>query len=61
MTKQEAREWLLGNRSTINTIPREPHETWEVRINQADAAMLQQAYFTLKAHKENLLMEASHD
>lgn len=55
MTKLEAEEWILGSRSTANTVPREPYETWEVRIAQADAVMIQQAYYVLKAYKEGLL------
>lgn len=29
MTHEEALEWLNGNRSTINVIPPEPHDTWQ--------------------------------
>lgn len=52
MSYNEAIEWLQGKRSTTNTIPREPFETWEVRIAQADAAMAQQAYYIVKAHAD---------
>ena len=55
MTYQEAVEWLTGNRSTTNIIPQDPFETWQVRIAQADAAMIQQAYYIVKAHKEGLV------
>ena len=55
MTYEEALEWLRGNRSMTNIIPQDPFETWQVRIAQADAAMMQQAYYVLKAHKEDLL------
>ena len=55
MTKEEAVEWINGNRSMTNQIPQDPFETWLVRINAADAAMVQQAYWTLKAHSENLM------
>jgi hypothetical protein len=53
----EAKEWLKGNRSTVNSIPQHPLETWDVRIQAADASMIQQAYYILKAHKEGLLKE----
>jgi len=52
MNIHEAKEWLLGNRSTINTVPREPFDTWQVRVSTADAASVQQAYFVAKAHQE---------
>lgn len=55
MTKEEAIEWINGNRSMTNQIPQDPFETWLVRINEADAAMVQQAYWTLKAHSDNLM------
>jgi hypothetical protein len=55
MRLDEAKEWICGNRSTTNNIPQDPFETWQVRINQADAAMIQQAYYVLKAHKEGLV------
>lgn len=52
MTHKEAREWLRGNRSLTNIVPQDPFETWQVRIAQADAAMLQQAYWIVRAHDE---------
>lgn len=55
MSKEEAREWLLGNRSMTNIIPIEPQETFLVRVAEADAAMTQIAYLVLKTHKEGLL------
>jgi hypothetical protein len=57
MKLEEAREWLNGNRSTINSVPQHPLETWEVRINAADASMIKQAYYILKSHAEGLLNE----
>jgi len=45
---------LRGTRSTINIIPQDPFETWQIRIAEADAAMMQQAYWIVKAHKEKL-------
>lgn len=55
MSEEEAREWLTGQRSMTNQVPPEPRESWLVRIAQADAAMLEQAYWTLRAHKEGLI------
>ncbi len=55
MTIEEAKEWLRGERSMCNIIPQEPFDTWQVRIAQADAAMAEQAYWVLKAHKEGLV------
>ncbi len=52
MTYKEAVEWLKGKRSMTNIIPRDPFETWQVRIAAADASMTQQAYYIVKAHKE---------
>jgi len=52
MKYKEALEWFEGKRFMTNIIPQEPFETWEVRIAQADAAMIQQAYWIIKAHKE---------
>lgn len=55
MNKDEAVAWLKGERSLTNIIPRDPFETWNVRIAEADAAMTQQAYWIVKAHKEGLI------
>ena len=52
MVYKEALEWLLGNRSMENIIPQQPLETWQVRIAQANAAMVQQAYYIVKIHIE---------
>ena len=52
MNHEEAKAWLNGDRSTINIIPQEPLETWEVRIAQADSARVQQAYWVLRSYKE---------
>jgi hypothetical protein len=54
MTPEEAKEWIKGKRSSVNMIPTEPFETWNLRIAQADAAMMEQAYWILRAHKEKL-------
>jgi len=55
MNYKEAIEWLKGKRSMTNTIPQNPFETWEVRIAEADAAMMQQAYWIVKAEQELVL------
>lgn len=55
MDYEEAVQWLKGNRSMTNLIPQDPFETWQVRTAQADAAMMQQAYWVVKAHKEGLV------
>ena len=52
---EEAFEWLSGERSMTNIIPREPFESWSIRIAEADAAMVQQAYWIVKAHREGLI------
>ena len=60
MDYKEALEWLRGKRSMTNIIPQHPLETWQVRICQADAARLQEAYWIVRAHREGLVKEA-HD
>ena len=57
MTKDEALEWLAGRRSMTNIVPQHPLETWHVRIAEADAAMIPQAYWVAKAHAEGLVKE----
>ena len=52
MDYKEAIEWLNGGWSMANIIPQDSFETWQVRIAQADAAMVQQAYWIVKAYKE---------
>ena len=53
MTIQEADEWLAGKRSMTNLISQEPLETWLVRIAEADAAMMEQAYWIHRAWNES--------
>ena len=48
MTKDEALDWIKGNRSMTNLVHPYPLCTWQQRIAEANAAMLQQAYWTLK-------------
>jgi hypothetical protein len=55
MTVDEAHEWLNGNRTMTNSIPQDPFATWQVRIAEADAAMMQQAYWVLRANSEGIL------
>ena len=52
MNYEEAIAWLNGERSMTSLISQDPLETWEVRIAQADLAMIQQAYWVVKAHQE---------
>ena len=58
MDRIEAQEWIKGTRSMCNNIPQGPFETWQVRIAQADAAMMQQAYYVLKTWAEGLIEES---
>lgn len=55
MNLEEAQAWLQGSRSLTNSITCDPLETWQGRIAEADAAMIQQAYWIVKAHKESLV------
>jgi hypothetical protein len=55
MNKEEAIDWLMGERSMTNTISQDPFDTWQVRIAQADAAMCEQAYWILMAHNDGLV------
>lgn len=55
MKHEEAIAWLRGERSYNDIVPREPFETWQVRVAQADAALVQEAYWVAKAHKEGLV------
>ena len=55
MDYKEALAWLRGERSMTNAIPQDPHETWLVRIAQADAAITQQAYWIAKAVQDDLV------
>ena len=55
MKLSEAREWLEGKCSMTNMIPQHPFETWLVRIEEADAAKIQQAYWIVRAHSEGIL------
>lgn len=59
MNLETALEWLNGRRSMTNIMPLDPVETHHVRIAQADAAMTQQAYWIVRAHKEGLVGEGA--
>ena len=59
MNLAQAMEWLRGERSMANIIPQHPIETWGVRIAEADAAMIQQAYWIAKAHSEGIVNNAA--
>jgi len=52
MDYQEAIEWMEGIRDMSNLVQQEPHETWNVRVEQANAAKMEQAYWFLRYHKE---------
>lgn len=60
MDYDEALAWLRGERSMTNSLmnlefdPNQRQETI-VNIQTADAAMTQQAYWIVRAHKEKLL------
>jgi hypothetical protein len=62
MDIQEAQEWLEGRRDMGNFItydinPRSQQDdgTYRVRVEQANAAKMEQAYWVLRSHKENLI------
>ena len=54
MNLEEAQAWLQGERSMTNNVPYDPLN-WTCRIAEADAAMLQQAYWIVRAHSEGIL------
>lgn len=56
MSAEEAKEWLEGKRSMCNTFVGTDPDIRTVQIVQADAAMMEQAYWVLKAHKEGLII-----
>lgn len=57
MNTKEAIEWLTGKRSYNNILSSHDPDLWQVRTAQIDAAMMEQAYWVLKANKEGLLNE----
>lgn len=54
MTYEDAQLWLKGERSMTNIVPYDPLD-WQARIARADAAMMEQAYWVVRAHKEDLI------
>ena len=57
MDEIEANAWLSGERSSVNIVQCIPCETWEARTAEADAHMMEIAYWILRAHSEGLLRE----
>ena len=59
MDYKEATEWMKGNRSTCNTFFGNMQENVQAELltAQTDSAMVQQAYWILRAHKEQLFKE----
>jgi hypothetical protein len=55
MTKDEAIEWLTGVRDMGNLTMQQPLDTYNVRVEQANAAKMEQAYWVLRAIKEELI------
>ena len=57
MDYEEAKTWLMGERSMCNTIftTCDSTENANVLTAQGDAAMTQQAYWVVKAHSEGLM------
>jgi len=55
MDIEEAQEWLKGLRSMCDSLSSPDPNLWQVQTAQIDAAMMEQAYWVLKAHKEELI------
>ena len=57
MNYEEAIAWLNGERSMCNTFVQSgcAMDSANLLIAQADAAMVQQAYWVVKAHKEGMV------
>lgn len=55
MRYDEAQAWLRGERSTINTAWGETIGDAQERATRQDAAMTEQAYWIVRAHKEGLV------
>ena len=53
----EAKAWLNGERSMCNNLSSGDPDLWQVRIAQADAAMIEAAYWVLRAHKDGLIVK----
>ena len=62
MDRDEAMEWLRGNRSMWNLFAQgEATPERHVQTAQADAAMIQQAYWVVRAHSEGLIDGGQED
>lgn len=59
MDIKEAESWLFEERSMHNCIPSGPDHQLNTAL--ADAAMVQTAYYTMKAHREFLTTECKKD
>jgi len=57
MTKEEAEQWLKGNKTMHNHFEWFDNARDTVLCVEADAHMMEQAYWVLKAHKEKLIGE----
>ena len=58
MTKEDAIQWLTKRKTMRKDIPLNPPETYAERVIRANAALAEQAYWTLKAHAEGLIETA---
>ena len=48
-------EWINGKRDMCNIVDNHPMETREERVERANAAMKEQAYWVIRAYREGLL------
>ncbi len=55
MSYEEALEWLRGERSTINYTQAPTPEESRINAAKQDASMTEQAYWIVRAHKEELV------
>ena len=55
MDSEEAQAWLRGERSTTNWLQQPDNKQSHVQVHQADAALTEQAYWVVRAHKEGLV------
>ena len=56
MTYEEAVGWLRGERSTVNYAGGDSPAESQERATRMDAAMTEQAYWIVRAHKEGLVV-----
>ena len=57
MKLTEALAWLKGERSSTNLVNRGIDDSWMVVEAKLDAAMMERAYWVVRAHHEGLLCE----